>query len=131
MVSWTFNRKIFKWISNRLCGYNLSHRKWWLITSHKIIVLISVGKTYFWILIRDNQVCPENNQQKQPPVVFLKIWQNSLENTSVGVSFLIKLRVSLTVCSYHVTHAFQSESTLYSCLNVKNSLLETGAKSEV
>ena len=25
----------------------------------------------------------------------------------------------LTVCSYHVTYAFQSESTLYSCLNVK------------
>ena len=24
-----------------------------------------------------------------------------------------------TVCSYHVTYAFQSESTLYSCLNVK------------
>ena len=26
---------------------------------------------------------------------------------------------NLTVCSYHVTYAFQSESTLYSCLNVK------------
>ena len=25
----------------------------------------------------------------------------------------------MTVCSYHVTYAFQSESTLYSCLNVK------------
>ena len=25
----------------------------------------------------------------------------------------------LTVSSYHVTYAFQSESTLYSCLNVK------------
>ena len=37
----------------------------------------------------------------------------------------------VTVCSCHVTYAFQSESTLYSCLNVKNSLLETGAKSEV
>ena len=35
---------------------------------------------------------------------------------------------ALTVCSRHVTYAFQSESTLYSCLNVKNSLLETGAK---
>ena len=28
----------------------------------------------------------------------------------------------LTVCSYHVTYAFQSESTLYSCLNVKELL---------
>ena len=29
---------------------------------------------------------------------------------------------NLTVCSYHVTYAFQSESTLYSCLNVKELL---------
>ena len=28
-------------------------------------------------------------------------------------------RVYLTVCSFHVTCAFQSESTLYSCLNFK------------
>ena len=28
----------------------------------------------------------------------------------------------ITVCSYHVTYAFQSESTLYSCLNVKELL---------
>ena len=28
-------------------------------------------------------------------------------------------RVCLTVCSFHVTCAFQSESTLYSCLNFK------------
>ena len=28
----------------------------------------------------------------------------------------------MTVCSYHVTYAFQSESTLYSLLNVKELL---------
>ena len=28
----------------------------------------------------------------------------------------------VTVCYYHVTYAFQSESTLYSCLNVKELL---------
>ena len=28
----------------------------------------------------------------------------------------------MTVCSYHVTYAFQSESTPYSCLNVKELL---------
>ena len=39
--------------------------------------------------------------------------------------------VSVSVCSYQVTYAFQSESTLYSCLNSRNSLLEAGAKSEV
>ena len=35
------------------------------------------------------------------------------------VLFYIK---NLTVCSYHVTYAFQSESTLYGCLNVKELL---------
>ena len=31
----------------------------------------------------------------------------------------------LTVCSCHVTYAFESESTLYSCLNVKELLART------
>ena len=31
-------------------------------------------------------------------------------------------RTGLSVCFYHVTYAFQSESTLYSCLNVKELL---------
>ena len=30
----------------------------------------------------------------------------------------------LTVYSYHVTHAFQSEYTLYSCMNVKELLAQ-------
>ena len=30
----------------------------------------------------------------------------------------------MSVCSYHVTYAFQSESTLYSCLNVKELLAQ-------
>ena len=34
----------------------------------------------------------------------------------------------LTVCSYHVTYAFQSESTLYSCLNAKELLAQNRHK---
>ena len=34
----------------------------------------------------------------------------------------------LTVCSYHVTYAYQSESTLFSCLNVKELLAERQAR---
>ena len=34
----------------------------------------------------------------------------------------------LTVCSCHVTYAFQSEFTLYSCLNVKELLAESRCK---
>ena len=37
---------------------------------------------------------------------------------------LIICAMQLTVCFYHVTYAFQSESTLYSCLNVKELLAQ-------
>ena len=30
----------------------------------------------------------------------------------------------MTVCYYHIEYAFQSESTLYSCLNVKELLAQ-------
>ena len=34
----------------------------------------------------------------------------------------ISMNNKFLVCCYHVTYAFQSESTLYSCLNVKELL---------
>ena len=37
----------------------------------------------------------------------------------------VKTLWNLTVCSYHVTYAFQSESTLFSCLNVKELLAQS------
>ena len=56
--------------------------------------------------------------------------KNKKSNQFKELSDKSKLEKPLTVCSCHVTYAFQSESTLYSCLNVKNSLLEADAKSE-
>ena len=47
------------------------------------------------------------------------------KNMFFDISLLIQSRVhilTLTVCSFHVTYAFQSEFTLYSCLNVKELL---------
>ena len=41
---------------------------------------------------------------------------------SSAVLWVIICTVDFTVCSYHVTYAFQSESTLYSWLNVKELL---------
>ena len=37
-----------------------------------------------------------------------------------------EIKVVLTVCFYHVTYEFESESTLYSCLNVKELLARSG-----
>ena len=43
-------------------------------------------------------------------------WPNFIQN------FKHRVHNKITACSYHVTYAFQSESTLYSCLNVKELL---------
>ena len=43
-------------------------------------------------------------------------------NLAEGLDFKKPIQVLLTVRSYHVTYAFQSESTLYSCLNFKELL---------
>ena len=47
--------------------------------------------------------------------LFLSINQKINQNTNFSI-------LILTVCSCHVTYAFQSESTLHSCLNVKEIL---------
>ena len=65
------------------------------------------------------------------PVHFTSFHRNRTGNTVIYV-FNIQITIQMTVCSCHVTYAFQSESTLYSCLNVKEilALLEAVAKSE-
>ena len=45
-----------------------------------------------------------------------QLWQHG------GFTVMSKLAKWVTVCSYHITYAFQSESALYSCLNVKKLL---------
>ena len=49
---------------------------------------------------------------------FFWIWKKVLSKNG-------NLMKTLTVCSYHVTYAFQSESTLYSCVNVKKLLVRS------
>ena len=48
-----------------------------------------------------------------------QVWPVAKSRADVHNATGVKL---LTVCFYHVTYAFQSESTLYSCLNVKELL---------
>ena len=45
-----------------------------------------------------------------------------------AVFWVLIRTVHLTVCSCHVTYTFQSESTLYSCLNVKELLARSRHK---
>ena len=44
------------------------------------------------------------------------------ESSMLLVNIAYISNINLTVCSCHVTYAFQSESTLYSCLDVKELL---------
>ena len=53
-------------------------------------------------------------------VFFRNTWEGYYKNTCVLVRFSEILMV--TVCSYHFTYVFQSESTLCICLNVKELL---------
>ena len=55
------------------------------------------------------------------PVKFVFFLKSSLFLTYSIVSVCLSANI-LLVCSYHVTHAFQSESTLYSFPNVKELL---------
>ena len=52
-----------------------------------------------------------------------------MKNLLSTVSFLFK-NYPQTVCSCNVTYAFQSESTLYSCLNVKELLVAVTSPSD-
>ena len=47
---------------------------------------------------------------------------NEYSDVALISNFFTQLKTQLTVCYYHVTYAFQGESTLYSCLNVKELL---------
>ena len=51
------------------------------------------------------------------------IWPNWLND--LAVLWELICTVHLTICSCHVTCAFQSESSLYSCLNVKELLAQS------
>ena len=61
------------------------------------------------------RICSKN--PKNPNIRKYRLFVISIK------SFSFEL-YSSTVCSCHVTYAFESESTLYSCLNVKDILLE-------
>ena len=55
----------------------------------------------------------------------LREYRSSLLNTPGAGIITIN---NITVCSCHATYAFQSESTLYSCLNVKELLAQSRHK---
>ena len=92
----------------------------WITIKHKSSC--ATGLKYF---IRRAKFCLSYFHQKA-------LWQTSFLRYCTCPSAMIasscrkiwcpKCWNQLTVCSYHVTYAFQSESILYNCLNVKELL---------
>ena len=54
---------------------------------------------------------------------FLNISPYWLLASPLRGTVIVHKLIVLSVCSHHVTHAFQSESTFYICLNVKELLM--------
>ena len=50
---------------------------------------------------------------------YLLEYSNNYSKTSGSLWQYYRDKQTLTLCSYYVTYEFQSESTLYSCLNAK------------
>ena len=90
----------------------------WLETNKMII---RPGKFQFIIIDKKKQ-----NHTKETFKTDDKVIEVSLSVNLLGVQIVNKLNFNLhvtnTVCSYHGTYAFQSESTLYSCLRVERIL---------
>ena len=76
------------------------------------------------VLIRGDTVI---NKWCESNLIFLRLSMSSnfraniLTRTHILVLFV--WNGELTICYYHVKYEFQSESTLYSCLNVKELLV--------
>ena len=90
-------------IKKNLAGLRLDQTMYKLLTLNKCFMSLSSLSTYLFYTRR----------------TFSNM---SWEYCIIDYCKLLTIFQSLTVCSYHVTYAFQSESTLYICLNVKELL---------
>ena len=77
--------------------------------------LLALNRHKIWSLSDCNWIQTQNHLVHKQTL-------NHLAKLAKWLSFVLWVlicMVDLTVCYYHVTYTFQSESTLYSCLNVK------------
>ena len=103
-----------------VCSYHTMHMCQSESTLHSCLNVkepFALNKRDIWSLSNCNGIGTHNHLVRKQTVNLLV----KLANDSAMLWVLI-CTVHLTVCSYHVTYVFQSESTLYSCLNFKESL---------
>ena len=81
---------------------------------------VSLGHTFY----NNSVFFPKKIEIPPPSTIRHKIVLSNQMNTLIMpwyFNFAI-IKLFLSVSSYHVTYVFQSESALYSCLNVKKTL---------
>ena len=71
-----------------------------------------------WVFMGENYLVQTSNYARKTTDVIMLNLKKLLSYIVNNTETFMKL----TVCSCHVTYAFQSESTLYSCLNGKELL---------
>ena len=88
--------------------------------SFHVLVLIMIKKKEIKKLITRKAT-----QINEIPVKILRQTVRVYRKGALGTNELIKPEIIIiTVCYYHVMYAFQSESTLSSCLDVKEPLVQ-------
>ena len=99
-----------------------------LSLTYRVMLMLTISKVFAFLCILclcGNREYPGSLQNKLVSSLFKWVPKYFLflaELKGEGRSFLSGQVLDLSVCSYHVTCAFQSESTLYSCLNIKELL---------
>ena len=91
-----------------------------LCSSMKVKELLTRNRREIWSLSECNWTRTHNHLVRKRTL-------NHLAKLAKWLSWVVST-VYLTVCSCHVTYAFQSESTLYSCLNIKELLTQNRCK---
>ena len=98
--------------------------EWKLCSWLNVKELLAPSTCEIWSLSDSNLIWTQNHlifKRTLNHLVKLTKWLNCVLNPYLCT-------VDLTVCSCHVTHAFQSVSKLYSCLNVKELLARSRRK---
>ena len=99
-----------------VCDY---HVRYAFLSESSLYICLNVKKLLarnrrdIWSLSDINGIRTHNHLVCKPTLKHLADW---------AVLWLLICTVHLTVCCYHVMHAFQKKSSIYNCLNIKEIL---------
>ena len=114
--------QIFPTIFLSACFYHVAYTfqsEFTLYICLNVKVLLSRNRCHIWSLSDYNGTRTHNHL-----VCKRKVNHLAKQSNDWAVLWVLICTVHLTICFYHATFAFQSEFTLYICLNVKELLAQ-------